>query len=497
MSEELMSDSRRDFLKRFVAGALVLGFDLRGRSWVTRAAADGGIAALPRLDGELRIAGLEPYAADFGRIVSRRPRAVLAPGSVEDIVTIVRFARVHRLHVAANGQSGTNDMRESHSNFGQSQVEAGVAIDMSSLDAISIGEGPHADVGAGAHWAEVFDAAVAQGLTPPVFTDYVHLSVGGTLSVGGIGGSSQFFGVQADNVSELDVVTGRGERERCSPHHNRELFDAVLAGAGQCAIIVGAKLRLVPAETQARVFLLFYDDLDRYLADQLALLRDGRFRHLEGQVVRRADDRGWRFMIEAASYFTPPRSPDDSALLAGLHDNRAEAQISTSSCRDFIFRLDPTVAFLKSIGVWQLPHPWISLFLPAARTSAYVSSVLSHPDPGGHRTGADPALSVRHGEDDAAAIPGARAPACLSPQRATDRGAARRRGRGGHAGGQPDAVRSRGRGGRCPLRHRRDPRVLAARLATTLRRCVGFLARAKQRFDPDRVLTPGQGMFGD
>lgn len=120
--------------------------------------------------------------------------------------------------------------------------------------------------------------------------DYVHLSVGGTLSVGGIGGTSQHAGVQVDNAAELEVVTGCGERVRCSHEVHRDLFEGVFAGAGQCAIIVRAKLRLVPAETQPRLFLLFYDDLEAYVADQLQLLRDGRFSYLEGQVVRRADD---------------------------------------------------------------------------------------------------------------------------------------------------------------------------------------------------------------
>ena len=47
----------------------------------------------------------------------------------------------------------------------------------------------------------MFDAAAPLGLTPPVLTDYLHLSVGGTISVGGIGGATSRFGTQADQAS--------------------------------------------------------------------------------------------------------------------------------------------------------------------------------------------------------------------------------------------------------------------------------------------------------
>lgn len=494
MSKVGLDRSRRRFLQGVVGGALVLGFDPRGRSWVTRAVA-GGIAPLPPLDGEVRTTDLVPFATDFGRIVSRQPRAVLIPGSIDDIVKIVRFAGRHGLQVAANGQAGTDDLRESHSNFGQSQVEAGIAIYMSPLDAIDSLDGEHAEVEAGVHWADVIDRAAAHGATPPVLTDYVHLSVGGTLSVGGIGGTSQHAGVQADNVLALEVITGRGERVRCSPHVHRDLFEAVLAGAGQSAIIVRARLRLVPAEAQARVFLLFYDDIATYVADQLALLRAGRFSYLEGQVVRSADDRAWRFMIEAASYVTPPRTPDDAALLAGLHDHRAEAQITTQSYRDFAFRLDPTVAFLKSIDAWQLPHPWLTVFLPAARTAAYVASMLAHLTPADTGQGPillypfDPARMTRP----LFRVPDAAAAFHLSVLRTA-------------APPTPAVVAAMLAGNRALY----DQAVAVGGTRYVIgaipdfsprdwRRHFGdaweFLARAKQRFDPDHVLTPGQGMF--
>src|SRR5262249_30362016 len=152
----------------------------------------------------------------------------------------------------------------------------------------------------------------------PVFTDYIELSVGGTLSAAGIGGTTQHYGFQVDNVLELEVVTGDGRLRSCSPDRDPQLFNAVLGDLGQVAIIVQATVRLLPAPDRARSYQLFYSDLDTYLADQQRLLQDGRFSSLEGQVARTADDSGWEFFVDAAAYHDAAQPPDDAALLAGL-----------------------------------------------------------------------------------------------------------------------------------------------------------------------------------
>ncbi|MGZ8287433.1 MAG: hypothetical protein ACXWUQ_17645 [Allosphingosinicella sp.] len=112
----------------------------------------------------------------------------------------------------------------------------------------------------------------------------------------------------------------------------------------------------------ALVFSLFYDDLGSYL---------------EGQIVRNPADTGWRYMIEAAQYFKPPELPDEAALLAGLHDQRVEAQIVRRTYRDFAFWIDPIVAFIKSIGRWTTAHPWISLFIPASQTATFIGDFVA------------------------------------------------------------------------------------------------------------------------
>jgi cytokinin dehydrogenase len=72
-------------------------------------------------------------------------------------------------------------------------------------------------------------------LTPPVLADYLRLSVGGTLTVGGVGAMTARHGLQADNVLELDVVTGRGDLLTCSPERHPDLFDAVRAAWARSA----------------------------------------------------------------------------------------------------------------------------------------------------------------------------------------------------------------------------------------------------------------------
>jgi cytokinin dehydrogenase len=364
--------SRRRVLQG-TAVALVLAFDPVRRSWVTeaRAAASGTLVGLPRLDGTLRVdaTALQQAADDFGHIEHRTPIAVLEPGSVEDIARIIRFARTHSLKVAMRGQG--------HATFGQAQAQGGIVINSSALATIHAIQADRAVVDSGVQWVDLVNATLPRGLTPPVLTDLLELSVGGTLSLGGIGGAASHFGAQVDNVLELEVVTGRGNIKTCSRDRDRDLFDAVLAGLGQCAIITRATVRLVGAKTNAVVFDLFYADIAAYVRDQRMLLADGRFDYLEGQVVPNSSGSGFMYMIEAATFFTPPDSPNAAALLAGLSDNAAARQSTTESFHDFAFRLEPLVAFLKSVGAWFLPHPFFSVFVPISTVERYVGDIVA------------------------------------------------------------------------------------------------------------------------
>ncbi|MFJ3196573.1 FAD-binding protein [Streptomyces griseoviridis] len=367
--------ARRTVLRALTAtgAATVVAFDPRTRGWAATGTPGTGRTAVPPLDGTLTTdpAALDAAADDYGHHVSHRPLAVLRPGSVDDVVAMVRFCHAHRLPVAPRGQG--------HGTFGQAQVAGGLVIETATLDRIGplSADGTSVTVGAGVKWSDLTRATLAHGRTPPVLTDYLELSVGGTLAVGGLGGQSHRHGAQVDTVTALDVVTGAGERLHCSRTRRPDLFEATLAGLGQCSVIVGATLALVRAPDTVRSYLLPYDDLETFLDDQRRLAEERRFAYLEGQVTTDASGAFRGCVLEAVAYGPPAGpAPDDTALLAGLSHRAGGATVSDLGYYDFLDRLAPAVAALKESGVWGYAHPWLNLLIPGDAVAAVAGTVL-------------------------------------------------------------------------------------------------------------------------
>lgn len=360
--------ARRRFLQG-VAAVAVIGFDPVRRSWLTEAHAGRPLSRVPRLDGELvtDAASLAAAADDFGHHVHRTPLAVLRPGSVRDVVEMVRYAKQHRIRIAMRGQG--------HSTNGQAQVEAGIVIDSATLSRIHEVNGGDAVVGPGAKWREIVAATLPRGLTPPALPNYLDLTVGGNIAGGGIGGASHRHGAVVDNVVELEVVTGKGDLRRCSARQNAALFNAVLAGLGQFAIVVRARIRLVPARQLARLCLLQYPDVPGFLEDARFLALDERFDHLEGQINADANGHYGSVTMFAVKYFDPGAPPDDAALLGGL--DFASSEVQDIPYAAFLARLDPIIDFAKAVGAWALPHPWFDAFLPASTAGGFITETLS------------------------------------------------------------------------------------------------------------------------
>ncbi len=365
--------SRRKFLGAGATAVAVVAWDVNTGSWLTAADAavtgPGAAPVPPQLAGKLVTdeASLAAAADDFGHIISRVPQAVLNATSAEDISVLIKWANKVGIKVAARGQA--------HSVFGEGQVEGGVVIDMNGLNTIHELGDDYAVVDAGVTWEQILEQSIPAGLAPPVLTDYVRLSVGGVLAVGGIGGNMNQVGMVVDNVDSIDVVTGNGQLVRnVSAKRKSDLFDAALGGLGQVAIITKARIRLAPVSALVRIYELTYSNAAAYLADQRTLVTDGRFGYHEGQIVPDGVG-GWNFKIEVGAYYNPPAAPDDDALLAGLSPD-LDTNIFDLPTAVWLGRVSAAEEALRGIGLWDTPHPWSDLFLTDEGAEEYLTNTV-------------------------------------------------------------------------------------------------------------------------
>jgi cytokinin dehydrogenase len=405
---------RRTFMAGVAAGAVVVGFDpARGRWVVASGATELAYEPLPDLDGVVVMddESLSEASADEGHMVRRRPWAVLRPGSAEDIAAMMRYCARNRLSAAARGTA--------HSIYGQPLVEAGLVVETGTLATIHEIGADRADVDAGVQWYDLFAATVEVGLTPPVYTGYTAMTVGGTLSVGGVGTGPRE-GVQVDRVQRLQVVTGDGQVRWCSETVRPDLFHGVLAGLGEIGIVTRAVVDLVPAPSRVRHWTLMYTDPHVFFQDLQTMADRGELDTVLGQIafpltalvadpsplVRPLGEllpvieaitgplaRGvgsvvavpglglptpWMYLLNVGAYYEPGDPPDGDHLLRGLRDVRALRQSLDRTYLEHVYRIDELVGLLEAAGLWNdTPHPWVDVFVPGQEAERFVADTFT------------------------------------------------------------------------------------------------------------------------
>ncbi|MBR0687853.1 FAD-binding protein [Bradyrhizobium manausense] len=321
---------------------------------------------LTGLSGELVLdeASRKVYADDFGKIVHLTPDAVLVPRSTDDIVKLVKLANTQGLKIGTRGMA--------HSMYGQAQIEDGVLVDMSAMSSLRVIDDGAIEVGGGSTWGPAVAAAAAKKRTLPVIND-TFLSVGGSLSTAGFGPTTWNNGFMVDHTLELEVVTGAGDLVRCSEEQNSALFNAVLSGMGQCAIITKAVMRLVAAPTNVIYIRFFYRDDVLSAAHDLAFLaKDGRFNHLDLR-SRPYPIGGLEYYVECGFFYdqsSPP--PKVEELAKGLHF--ASQEVKTWTYEEYYRRAETCYSCLDA------PKPSLYLTVPASKFDAFVGKTLNEPE---------------------------------------------------------------------------------------------------------------------
>ncbi|XP_078446662.1 cytokinin dehydrogenase 9-like [Wolffia australiana] len=386
-------------LLRLAAAALLAVLALRAPD------SDRGapLRAAPPLLRRLSFRRLAAAGQDFGLRLRRPPAAILRPQSAADVAAAVRLVfavgRGSTLTVAARGGG--------HSLHGQSLAPGGIVVSMASLQrppAIVYAEGEiFVDASGGERWIDLLRETLKHGLAPRSWTDYLHLTVGGTLSNAGLSGQAFRHGPQISNVRELEVVTGRGEVVNCSDKENDDLFFAVLGGLGQFGIITRARIVLEPAPKMVRWIRVLYDDFTTFIRDQEMLISlEKTFDYIEGFVMinRSGILNSWRSSFNPQDPIGSAQLNTDRKILFCLEMAKnydlwtlqeAQKEVDEVLSRlgylpstlfqtdvtyvDFLDRVHASEKKLRAQGLWEIPHPWLNLFVPASRIHDFAAGV--------------------------------------------------------------------------------------------------------------------------
>ncbi|KAF6138217.1 hypothetical protein GIB67_011057 [Kingdonia uniflora] len=326
---------------------------------------------------------IKAASLDFGNMRYVEALAVMYPNSAHDIVELIKksYQSEKAFPVSPKGSG--------HSLYGQAQVADGVVIDMTGTK-VSLQErkqpaqgskGSYVDVWGGDLWVNVLNWTVTYGLAPKSWTNYLYVTVGGTLSNAGVGGQSYIHGPQISNVYELDVVTGKGELKTCSKDENSELFYSVLGGLGQFGIITRARIALEPAPECVVLIHLMYLDFSIFTKDIEYLISlhekpaNERFDSIHSSVL--IDQGGVRYVLEVVKYFSKltedtVRQEIIETLLKKLDFIPSSTTSSISlTYFDFLDQLRQMELDLRRKGLLDVPHPWITLLVPKSKIGEF------------------------------------------------------------------------------------------------------------------------------
>ncbi|KAL8167802.1 hypothetical protein V2J09_009301 [Rumex salicifolius] len=373
------------------------------------------------LDGNIDFKQVDHAARDFGNRFHFLPAAVLYPKSVSDISSLIN----HVLQMGPSSELTIAARGCGHSLQGQSQAYKGIIVSMGSLKSPKIhvhtGEVPYVDASGGELWINILHETLKHGFSPKSWTDYLHLTIGGTLSYAGISGQAFRHGPQINNVHQLEVVTGRGDVVVCSDKQNQDLFYGVLGGLGQFGVITRARISIEPAPHMASNLCLILDHLQKFIVKWIRVLYndfysytkdqeylislENSFEYIEGFVIINRTDlvNSWKstfkpkdpveaeqfisdgktlYCMEIAKYFSPENADimnqKAEGLLSRLNYIQHTLFMTEVPYIEFLDRVHMSELKLREKGLWDVPHPWLTLLVPKTSIQNFAQGVFGN-----------------------------------------------------------------------------------------------------------------------
>ena len=172
--------------------------------------------------------------------VDQRPDAVFMPGDAEEVAAAVRAAGAAGLRVAVQATG--------HGAGPRRNLEGTLLINTSRMRGASVDPASRtARVEAGAQWRDVGPLAAEHGLAA-LHGSAPDVGVVGYTLGGGVGWLGRRYGLAANSVTAIEVVTADGEAVRADADTEPDLFWA-LRGGGSFGVVTALEFRLYPVES--------------------------------------------------------------------------------------------------------------------------------------------------------------------------------------------------------------------------------------------------------
>jgi len=186
-------------------------------------------------------AGYDDARAVYNGLIDRRPAVIVRCRATGDIVAAVELARRAGLELSVRGGG--------HNVAGRAVADGGLMISLADMNGVTVDpERRTATAQGGATWADLNAAAGEHGLA--VTGGLISTTgVGGYTLGGGLGWLMAKFGLAADNLEAVELVTADGEVLEVDRASHPDLFWALRGGGGNFGVAASLTFRLHPVET--------------------------------------------------------------------------------------------------------------------------------------------------------------------------------------------------------------------------------------------------------
>ena len=182
------------------------------------------------------VAGYDEARRAWNLAADQRPDVVVVVESVTDVVRAVGFARSQGMRIAPQGTG--------HGAAPLEPLEGVMLLKTSRLRDVKIyPDTRNARVEAGAIWQDVTVPASKHGLAALAGSS-PNVGVTGYTLGGGIGWLARRYGLAANSVTSVELVTPGGRLARADAHHEPDLFWAVRGGGGSVGVVTALEMTL-------------------------------------------------------------------------------------------------------------------------------------------------------------------------------------------------------------------------------------------------------------